>query len=180
MSEPKLFNQDNDFDKKARKLLTPLSKEMFNASTQFSIDCQDCYKFADIIIEKGLILFTDVIPHNLYREILSKVLSQYNYIGTYGAYYFLLKLFYGSNAIIEFLKVRPAHLQIKVSNIEVRTYEWVDSNNYNIIEPMAEDDEEETNILFADRILDLTEENLKKLIDNIKPVGFIVDIDIVS
>ena len=174
MSEPKLFNQDNDFDKKARKLLAPLSKEMFNASTQFAIDCEDCYKFADIIIEKGLILFTDVIPHNLYREILNQVLSQYNYIGTYGAYYYLLKLFYGSNAIIKFLKVNPAHLQIEVSNITFKTYEWIDSDNYNIIDSINE------NIIFADRILDLSEENLKSLINNIKPEGFIVDIHVIS
>lgn len=170
MSEPKLFNKDNAFDIKAREILQDIFAPILQSADEMLNDAQNCFKFADIIIDKGLILFTNVIPKQLYREILSQVLAQFNYIGSYSAYYFLLKLFYGNTAVIEFTTVAPAHLQINVSNVAIRTYEWIDSSNNNMI------DADEAQILFADRILDLSDENLQKLIDNIKPTGFIVDI----
>ena len=170
MSEPKLFNKDNEFDIKAREILQDIFAPVLEDTDNMLNDAQNCVKFADIIIDKGLILFTNVIPKILYREILNKVIEQFNYIGSYSAYYFLLKLFYGDTATIEFTTIAPAHLQINVSNVAVRTYRWVDSDNNYVV------DSENNQILFADRILDLTEENLKKLIDNIKPEGYIVDI----
>ena len=170
MSEPKLFNKDNEFDIKAREILQDIfAPVLVNANTMLN-NAQNCYKFADIIIDKGLILFTNVIPKILYREVLNKVIEQYNYIGTYSAYYFLLKLFYGNSAIIEFTTLAPAHLQINVSNIDIRTYEWVDSSGNNMIDDL------DGVLIFADKILDLSEDNLKQLIDNIKPAGYIVDI----
>lgn len=170
MLEPNLFNKDDNFDVKAREILQDIFKPVLLSADQMLNDAQNCYKFADILIDNGLILFTNVIPKQLYREVLNKVIEQFNYIGSYNAYYTLLKLFYGSSAVIQFTTLAPAHLQIDVSNVDVKTYEWIDSSNNNIINDLG------YKMVFADRILDLTEENLTKLIENIKPTGYIVDI----
>lgn len=173
MSEPRLFNEDNEFDKKAREILKPLSEPLADDSNLFMLDCVNCYKFADIIIEKGLILFTNVIPQILYREILNSVIEQFNNVGTYKGYYFLMKLFFGNSSVITFETLAPAHLRINVSNIDVRVYDWIDDQNNNMV------DDGNNQIIFADKILDLTPANLVKLINNIRPAGYVVDINII-
>lgn len=183
MLEPKLFNAESDFDKQAREILKPISKLLDEDSTNFMIDCTNCYDFADIIINKGLILFTNVIPTILYREIMNNIIDEFNDVGSYKAYYFLMKLFFGNSSTITFETIAPAHLKINVANIDIRTYDWIDSSGEKMFDytPVEFDEEPTQNqIIFADKILELTEDNLKKLIENIKPVGFIVDINIVS
>lgn len=184
MSEPRLFNEENEFDIKARQILQPLSKPLNDDSTAFMVDCTNCYNFADVIIEKGLILFTNVIPQILYREILNNIIEQFNNIGTYSAYYYLMKLFFGNSATITFETLAPAHLRINIADIDIRTYDWIDDQNNNMVDAIIPLDPEEppvnNQIIFADKILDLTQENLEKLINNIKPEGFIVDINLIS
>ena len=170
MSEPKLFNKDNEFDIKAREIFQVVSKPVVEDSKKMAINCEDCYLFADILINNGLILFANVIPQDVYRKILNKVLAQFNYVGTYSAYYTLLKLFYGQSCEISFTTLAPAHLLINVSNIQFEKFNWINSDNSTLV------DEEENHIIFANKVLDLTEENLKNLIDNIKPMGYIIDI----
>lgn len=183
MSEPKLFKEDCEFDVKAREILKPLSKPLADDSNEFMLDCVNCYKFADIIIEKGLILFTNVIPQILYREILNNVIAQFNNIGTYNGYYFLMKLFFGNSSIITFETLAPAHLKINVSNVDIRVYDWIDDQNNNMVDAVPTDNIEEpfenNQIIFADKILDLTPANLLKLINNIRPAGYVVDINII-
>ena len=85
--------------------------------------------------------------------------------------------------MITFETLAPAHLKINVSNVDIRIYDWIDDQNNNMVDAVQtgniQNPFENNQIVFADKILDLTPANLLKLINNIRPAGYVVDIYVI-
>lgn len=163
---------DDALENNAIGFFNDLNVDRSEALKAFFDEAYKDYGFGEVLYNENAVSVTRIMGIRVFRKAYSQIIESFKLNGTFETYILLLKAIFGENAIVEFEKLAPAVLNIKVTPADYEYSNWVTKQGTNLVTKQG------TNLVFRKIIFGLTDEELLDILKIIRPSGFVVTFEI--